>query len=56
MKTSQTKIQTSCSMYLALRRLERSIFDAYATTVAELDQALMFMENDLERARKERLR
>jgi len=38
--------------YLALGSFERSIFNAGATTLAELDRVLMHMEQDLEKAKK----
>jgi len=56
MKTSQAKIKRLRAMYSALCDLEKALFDAYTTAVAELDRTLMLMERDLEKAQKGELR
>ena len=47
-----------CLIYVksVLRKLDRAIFEAYETALTQLDRALMYVENDLEQTRKEKLR
>src|SRR5262249_56564025 len=52
MKTSKTKIKRLRATYSALRKLERSIFDGCATTLAELDRVSTHLERDLAKAQK----
>ena len=51
-----SKIKRLRSIQTALRKLDEAIFDLYELTLTELDQAMLTVEQDLEKARKGELR